>query len=218
MDEVTSTIDRWEQMEDLVGAEWTDWYRLTPAERFLESMKLWETYLALGGSLEPEPDTQSPFFDPQEWRENAAQFSRDLDLLVLADPANFALLREALTLLSADPIEVPELQQHFLDRGHAVHFRCQMEAVRGLRIDVMSKLRGTDDFDLLSSRRTTILVQGEDIDLLSLRDLVKAKKTQRDKDWPMIRRLMEQASLWEGPTRGVAIWNSCFSNCGLPSY
>jgi hypothetical protein len=35
-------------------------------------MKLWETYLALGGSLDPEPDTQSPFFDPEEWRENTA--------------------------------------------------------------------------------------------------------------------------------------------------
>ena len=58
--------------EALVGEEWAEWYRLTPQERFLESMKLWETYLALGGSLEPEPDTQSPFFDPDEWRENAA--------------------------------------------------------------------------------------------------------------------------------------------------
>ena len=27
--------------------------------------------------------------------------------------------------------------------------------------------------------------------LMSLQDLVKAKKTQRDKDWPMIRRLLE---------------------------
>ena len=58
--------------EDLVGAEWAEWYALTPAERYRESMKLWDTYLALGGTLEPEPDTQSPFFDPQEWRENAA--------------------------------------------------------------------------------------------------------------------------------------------------
>jgi hypothetical protein len=57
--------------EDLVGEEWADWYRLTPAERFVESMKLWETCLALGGSLEPEPDTQSPFFDAEEWRANA---------------------------------------------------------------------------------------------------------------------------------------------------
>ena len=58
--------------EDLVGGEWAEWYRLTPEQRFLESMKLWEAYLALGGSLEPEPDTQSPFFDPDEWRASAA--------------------------------------------------------------------------------------------------------------------------------------------------
>ena len=54
--------------EDLVGDEWAEWYRLSPAERFCESMKLWDTWLALGGSLEPEPDTQSPFFDAEEWR------------------------------------------------------------------------------------------------------------------------------------------------------
>ena len=56
--------------EEIVGGEWAEWYTSTPEERFLESMKLWDTYLALGGSLEPEPDTQSPFFDPDEWREN----------------------------------------------------------------------------------------------------------------------------------------------------
>ncbi len=58
--------------EDLVGEEWAEWYRLTPQARFLESTKLWETYLALGGSLDPEPDTQSPFFDPDEWREDSS--------------------------------------------------------------------------------------------------------------------------------------------------
>jgi len=57
--------------EDIVGEEWAEWYALRPEERFLESMKLWDTYVALGGSLEPEPDTQSPFFDPEEWRANA---------------------------------------------------------------------------------------------------------------------------------------------------
>jgi hypothetical protein len=51
------------QPEELVGDEWADWYRLTPVERWLESEKLWQIYLALGGSLDPEPDTQSPFFD-----------------------------------------------------------------------------------------------------------------------------------------------------------
>src|SRR5437660_11928054 len=39
------------------------WWSLTPAQRFAESQKLWATFLALGGSLEPEPDWQSPFYD-----------------------------------------------------------------------------------------------------------------------------------------------------------
>ena len=50
--------------EQLVGEELANWYSLTPMERWRESAKLWQEYLAMGGSLDPEPDTQSPFFDP----------------------------------------------------------------------------------------------------------------------------------------------------------
>ena len=53
------------QPEELVGEEWAEWYRLTPVQRWLESEKLWQTYLALGGSLDPEPDSQSPFDFPE---------------------------------------------------------------------------------------------------------------------------------------------------------
>ena len=55
-------------IEDFCGAEWAEWYLLTPEQRLEESSKLWSTYLALGGSLDPEPDPQSPFFDEEEWR------------------------------------------------------------------------------------------------------------------------------------------------------
>lgn len=41
--------------------ELLDWYAMSPAERFAESQKMWSTFLLLGGSLEPEPDSQSPF-------------------------------------------------------------------------------------------------------------------------------------------------------------
>ena len=41
--------------------EWLDWYRLTPAERWRETTRLWSFYLEVGGSLDPEPDSQSPF-------------------------------------------------------------------------------------------------------------------------------------------------------------
>ena len=50
--------------EQLVGEELGEWSALTPQERWRESTRLWEVYLSLGGSLDPEPDTQSPFFDP----------------------------------------------------------------------------------------------------------------------------------------------------------
>ena len=46
----------------LVGHEWAEWYLLTPIQRWQESSKLWQTYLSLGGTLDPEPDTQSPFY------------------------------------------------------------------------------------------------------------------------------------------------------------
>lgn len=49
--------------EELVGEEWASWYRLSPVERWRESGQLWEIYFHLGGSLDTEPDTQSPFFD-----------------------------------------------------------------------------------------------------------------------------------------------------------
>ena len=55
-------------MRVLVGEEWAEWYSMTPAQRLEESSKLWQTYLELGGTLDPEPDPQSPFYDPEEWR------------------------------------------------------------------------------------------------------------------------------------------------------
>lgn len=42
---------------------WKEWYRLTPLERWHESMKLWQFFLQVKGSLDPEPDPQSPFND-----------------------------------------------------------------------------------------------------------------------------------------------------------
>ena len=54
-----------EAVELELEPEWREWYGLTPIERWAESEKLWAHYLAVGGSLDPEPDTQSPFFDPE---------------------------------------------------------------------------------------------------------------------------------------------------------
>ena len=50
--------------ERFTEPEWLEWFALTPQERWAESEKLWAHYLEIGGRLDPEPDTQSPFFDP----------------------------------------------------------------------------------------------------------------------------------------------------------
>jgi hypothetical protein len=56
----------------------------------------------------------------------------------------------------------------------------------------MSVMRGVDTFEELWQRRIHLaLLSSKIIELLSLPDLVRSKKTQRDKDWPMIRRLVE---------------------------
>jgi len=121
----------------------------------------------------------------------AAEFSRDLDLVLLPDPANLDRLESALTELGAEVIAVPPLALKHLTEGLAVHFRCRNPDVAGLRIDVMAHLRGVAPFPELWARRTTLVFEDETLDVLSLPDLVAAKKTQRDKDWPMIRRLVD---------------------------
>ncbi len=121
----------------------------------------------------------------------AAEFSRDIDIALVADADNLSRLGLALEDLGAERIAVPPFDIAHLRRGHAIHFRCQAPGVEGLRLDVMSVLRGVDPFPELWERRSTFTVGDEHFDVMALPDLVQAKKTQRDKDWPMIRRLVE---------------------------
>jgi hypothetical protein len=122
----------------------------------------------------------------------AAEFSRDTDVAVLAEPENLERLARALADLQAECIAVPPFAREYLERGHAVHFRCHHPGAEGTRLDVMAVLRGVAPFDELWQRRTTVTTEGGAVlEVMDLADLVQAKKTQRDKDWPMIRRLVE---------------------------
>jgi hypothetical protein len=122
----------------------------------------------------------------------AAEFSRDTDFAILASQANLSKLRAALAELQAEVIAVPPFSLKYLRKGHAIHFRCHALEAAGMRVDVMTKMRGVDAFAKLWPRRSTLLAEdGTSYELMSLPDLVKAKKTQRDKDWPMLRRLVE---------------------------
>ena len=127
----------------------------------------------------------------------AAEYSRDLDLAVMAAPEALPALRGALDALNATVIAVPSFDLRYLERGHAVHFSIPDGSTSPLRVDVMSRMRGVDAFPLLWERRTTIgLPTGHGdaellVEVMALEDLVAAKKTQRDKDWPMLRRLVD---------------------------
>ncbi len=135
----------------------------------------------------------------------AAEFSRDLDLAIVASVRNLEALRGAMTELRGEVIAVPPFEAKYLRKGHAVHFRCHHPEADDLRVDVMSRMRGVEPFAKLWRRRTTVeLPDGGFFDLLSLPDLVQAKKTQRDKDWPMIRRLVEADFFGRRDTAGAA--------------
>lgn len=122
----------------------------------------------------------------------AAEFTRDVDLAIAVSPANLARVRAALAALRAEPVYFPPLSAPALRRGHACHFRCRAPGLQGLRIDLMSRMRGADPFPRLWARRVTLDLPGVGpVAVISLRDLVRIKKTQRDKDWPMVRRLVE---------------------------
>jgi len=122
---------------------------------------------------------------------DAAQISKDIDFLVLAEPDNFARLQAALAMLQADRIAVPPFDPAALARGHAVHFRCRAPGAEGLRVDVMTRLRAMPEFTALWDRRTTLVDDdGVEYHLLCIPDLVQAKKTQRSKDWPVIELLV----------------------------
>jgi hypothetical protein len=121
----------------------------------------------------------------------AAQVSKDVDFLLLAEAANFDRLQKALEALQARRIAVPRFDPELLARGHAVHFRCAAPGVEELRVDVMTRLRDLPEFHSLWARRTVFADEaGTEFHLLSVPDLVQAKKTQRSKDWPVIELLV----------------------------
>lgn len=122
----------------------------------------------------------------------AAEFSRDSDFVILCNSENIKHLKKALNELKAEPIYFPSLKAEYLERGHACHFRCKARDVLGLRVDIMSNMRGCEAFEKLWTRRKTINIKNNSaIDVIGITDLVQSKKTQRDKDWFMLKQLVE---------------------------
>lgn len=146
-----------------------------------------------------------------------AEFSRDLDLAIDAAPENLEKVRDALTSLEAERVFLPDLEAPALLRGHASHFRARAAGADGLRIDLMARMRGTAEFPALWERRSIVDAGGVAIPALALPDLVRAKKTQREKDWPMIRRLIEADMLQFGARPSQAQVRFWLEECRSPA-
>ena len=67
----------YEQLPD----EWKEWLSLSPLERFARGEQMLVEYIAMGGSLDPDPDPTSPFDIPEEWRPDLAHGRAGLRLL-----------------------------------------------------------------------------------------------------------------------------------------
>lgn len=148
----------------------------------------------------------------------ASEFSRDSDFVILSSTDNLRNLRAALRELNGRRIYVPPLEKRYLDRGHACHFRCHASGVEQIRVDILSRLRGCDDFPFLWNRRFELNVtSGPKINVIGLRDLVASKKTQRDKDWFMLQRLVDNDIALHENTSDIDKIKWWLSECRSPN-
>jgi len=146
-------------LRETLDPETLDWYRLTPAQRWVESEKLWATYLALGGSLAPEPDfAKSIFYDaetpclrPVDGRAGlravrGAEFSPTSISPSILDTRNSIASEEPWPSWRRSRCMFRLWARRYSMRGHACHFRSARPVEPDLRIDVMSVMRGCDAF------------------------------------------------------------------------
>lgn len=122
----------------------------------------------------------------------AAEFTRDSDFCILCRADNLDRLKASLSELHAEQVFFPPLSLEYLEKGHACHYVCESPGPAGFRIDVMGRMRNCPPFsELWKARSIFALTDKIKIPVMGLHHLVLAKKTQRDKDWPMVRRLIE---------------------------
>ena len=66
---------------DQLPDEWKEWLDLQPLERLARSEQMLVEYIAMGGSLDTDPDPTSPFDVSEEWRPVLAHGRAGLRLL-----------------------------------------------------------------------------------------------------------------------------------------
>ncbi len=122
----------------------------------------------------------------------AGEFSRDIDVVVAAQPASFDRLTAALAALRAEPRYVPPLRLDLLERGHIAHLMCHPADTGEIRLDIATRPPRIPDPARLWERAVWLRTpDGEELRVLSLPDLIATKKTARDKDWAVVGALID---------------------------
>jgi len=120
----------------------------------------------------------------------ASQFTRDADLWVNPTKTNLDRLRKALKELKTTLRFLPPLESSYLKKGHGVHFRFKYQG-RDFCIDILGKPPRVSGFSSARKKAECIEWHGLNVPVLDIPRLVATKKTDREKDYPVIQLLGE---------------------------
>lgn len=139
----------------------------------------------------------------------ATQFTRDADIWVNPTRGNLARLRKALNDIGAQPRFLPPLELSYLRRGHGVHFRFRWDA-REFLLDILGRPPRVKGFRTARKDALPIRWHGVSVPIIDVFRLVATKKTDREKDYVVIRSLVEmvfhQAARTSGDRERTAGW------------
>ncbi len=121
----------------------------------------------------------------------ASQFTRDADFWVNPTAKNLNALQTALRELKARPRFLPPMELAYLQKGHGVHFRFRHEG-RDFLIDLLGKPpRVFSSFGVAAREAARVSWHGLSVPILDIPRLVDTKKTNRDRDYPVIEKLAD---------------------------
>lgn len=121
----------------------------------------------------------------------AAMFSEDVDLWVDPDAQNLGRLRAALHASKARYYKLtPPLEVEFAERHHGFHFLVPDASGTDWFLDVMACPPRVGQFKVARRLARTFDTEWGSLPTVGIPDLVKLKKTQRPRDYPIITRLV----------------------------
>ena len=136
----------------------------------------------------------------------AATFSEDVDVWTRPTVENARRLLRALAAQRARVYKLtPRLSLRNMRFGHGFHFTVPRNADT-LFLDVMAAPPRVGPFDEARARATVMQGPGGCVPVVSVRDLVELKKTQRFADYDVISNLVRQVASPAGASRRLLAW------------